>query len=158
MYSVGWRYSELILVGISFIWLAFLSFLVWKEHSFVKSLFPKSGERDIRKKFEELIKEVIGFGDELGQTKERISILEKDGLKNIQEIRLVRYNPYDETGGDQSFSVSLLDKQGNGIVLTSLHARSGTRVFAKPVKSGKAEDYKLSEEEQRVIEDTLKIN
>lgn len=158
MYSVGWGNSELILVSISFIWLAFLSFLVWKEYAFIKSLFPKSGERDIRKKFEELIKSVVDFGNELEDVNSRITILEQNGLKNVQEIHLVRYNPYDDTGGDQSFSVSLLDKQGNGIVLTSLHARSGTRVFAKSVRSGKAETYELSKEEQEVIKDTLKIN
>lgn len=157
MYSVGLGDSVLILVAVSFIWLAFLSFLVWKEHSFVKSLFPKSGERDIRKKFEELVKSVSDFETELGNEKNRISVLEKNGLKSVQEIKLVRYNPYDDTGGDQSFSVSLLDKQGNGIVITSLHARSGTRVFAKSVKSGNAESYELSKEEKEVIKETLKV-
>lgn len=158
MYSVGLGSSELILVGVSFIWLLVLSFFVWKEHSFVKSLFPKSGERDVRKKFEELIQSVSDFENDLGNEKNRITVLEKNGLKSVQEIKLVRYNPYDDTGGDQSFSVSLLDKQGNGIVVTSLHARSGTRVFAKPVKSGQAESYELSKEEQEVIKDTLKAD
>lgn len=158
MYPVGLGSGELILVTVGFIWLVLLSFFVWKEHSLLKSLFPRSGERDIRKKFEELIETVVDFGTKIDSVNNRITALEKEGLKSVQEIKLVRYNPYDDTGGDQSFSVSLLDKEGNGIVFTSLHARSGTRVFAKPVKRGKADNYELSKEEEEAIKNTLKDN
>ena len=49
----------------------------------------------------------------------------------------------------------LLDKEGDGFVLTSLHARAGTRVFAKPIKQGLSDVYQLSKEEQETIEEAM---
>lgn len=130
-----------------FIWLAVLSFLVWQSQGFLRSLFPKSGERDIRAKFKELLEGVSGFEGDLDKLKER---------RYIQKVSLIRYNPYGDTGGDQSFTLALLDDKGTGIVLTSLHARSGTRVFAKDVLGGKSNKYQFSKEEEEVIKKAIK--
>lgn len=142
--------------GFLALWLGVLSFLLWREFNFLKSLFPKSGERDIRKKFEEVINAVGESDKQLKDLEEKLSQLETLGLKHIQRVELLRYNPYEDTGGNISFSLALLDKDGNGLVLTSLHARSGTRVFAKPIKNGKGQNIKLSNEEEIVIEKALK--
>lgn len=134
-----------------FVWLAILSFLTWQQIKFLVLLFPKGSERDIRKKFEEVFKAVTDYRGELAKIEEKLSQLENHGLAHIQRVELLRFNPYQETGGDQSFSIALLDEKGNGIVLTSLHARSGTRVFAKPVKMGRGVRYQLSSEEEEVL-------
>jgi hypothetical protein len=133
----------LVALGFLAVWLLVLSFLIWQQGKFLKSLFPQSGERDIRKKFEELTKRVEGFGLTLG-----------DIDKHVQRVELLRFNPYDDTGGDQSFTVALLDGEATGVVLTSLHARAGTRVFAKDIKSGKSK-YALSEEEKQVLDKAM---
>jgi hypothetical protein len=62
----------------------------------------------------------------------------------------VRFNPFEDTGGNQSFALALLDAEGNGWVLSSLHARSGTRVYAKAIREGRA-DGALSDEEAAAI-------
>lgn len=139
-----------------FVWLGFLSFLVWNQNKFLKSIFPRSGERDVRKKFEEILKKVEDFGNELDKLKKALAEEDKKGLLHTQKVKLVRYNPYDDTGGDQSFSAAFLDSKGTGIVVTSLHARSGTRVFAKPVLEGKAGKYQFSEEERKAVVDAMK--
>ncbi len=140
-----------------FFWLGILSFLVWQQTGFLKSLFPKSGERDIRKKFEEVLEEVAEFKVNLGGLTDQLLRLEKQGLKHIQRVELLRFNPYDDTGGDQSFVLALLNKEGDGFVLNSLHARSGTRIFAKPVVKGKEGKYQLSKEEKEVIDLAMAI-
>src|SRR5258708_24427716 len=142
-------------MGFLAIWLGVLSLIVWKQSIFFKSLFPKSGERDIRKKFEEVLKEVSEFRQDSNKLSEKLLEIEQAGFKHIQRLELLRYNPYDDTGGDQSFSLSLLNDKGNGIVLTSLHARSGTRVFAKPVQDGEGSKYRLSEEESQVVKKAI---
>ncbi len=129
------------------IWLLGLSILVWKQNIFLRSLFPKSGSRDIRVKFEEVLKQVENFKAEIDKLK---------AIKSIQRVELLRYNPYQDSGGDQSFSLTLLDDQGNGIVLTSLHARSGTRIFAKPINHGQADKYRLSKEEESIVNKAIK--
>lgn len=68
----------------------------------------------------------------------------------IQKVGVVRYNPFSDTGGDQSFAMALLDAEGTGVVVSSLHSRTDTRVFAKPVQTGRSK-YPLSDEEQEAI-------
>lgn len=73
----------------------------------------------------------------------------------FQRMGFVRFNPFAETGGDQSFSVSLLDAKGTGIVFTGLHTREKTRVYAKPIVNGVSKST-LSKEEQKAIEIAMK--
>ena len=151
MYSEwGWLLSLAV-----FIWVTGLTFFIWQQNNFLRSLFPKSGERDIRRKFKEVVKQTFDFKQDLERLQDRLSGNEKLGLKHIQRVELFRYNPYDDTGGDQSFTAALLDDKGNGIVLTSLHARSGTRVFAKPIQDGKSNKYQFSKEEELVIKKAM---
>ena len=62
--------------------------------------------------------------------------------------------PFSDTGGDQSFAIAMLDSLGNGVVLSSLHSRTDTRVFAKPVQGGRSK-FQLSDEEQDAIKKAL---
>lgn len=81
--------------------------------------------------------------------------LEKMALKSVQKVGVVRFNPFKETGGDQSFSIALLDSQDNGLVISSLYTREGTRVYCKPIEEGKSK-YNLSKEEEMAIEQAKK--
>ena len=63
---------------------------------------------------------------------------------------LVKFNPFSDTGGEQSFVVSLLDGGGNGILLTSLNGRGISRFYAKRVVAGKP-DLELSAEEKQAL-------
>lgn len=80
--------------------------------------------------------------------------LERSGERAIQRVGVVRFNPFTDAGGDQSFAVALLDVHGNGIVVSSLHARADTRVFAKHVRAGRSR-HQLSAEEEDAIRQAL---
>lgn len=80
----------------------------------------------------------------------RTAALEVASRTMFSRVGLVRYNPFEETGGNQSFALALLDAEGDGWVLSSLHARSGTRVYAKAIAAGRS-DTALSEEESAAI-------
>ncbi len=69
---------------------------------------------------------------------------------SLQHVGLVRFNPFEDTGSDQSFAIALLDADHTGIVISSLHGRAGTRVFAKPIASGQA-THALSDEESEAL-------
>src|SRR3989344_3257935 len=69
---------------------------------------------------------------------------------NVQKTGLVRFNPFAEAGGNMSFTLALLDGNDNGIVISSLHAREGTRIYGKSIANGKSE-YHLTEEEKLAI-------
>jgi hypothetical protein len=72
--------------------------------------------------------------DDLGR---RTSTIEESARSALQRVGIVRYNPFEETGGNQSFALALLDAEDHGIIISSLHARSGTRVYAKAVTGGR---------------------
>ncbi|PIZ89905.1 MAG: hypothetical protein COX88_01150 [Candidatus Nealsonbacteria bacterium CG_4_10_14_0_2_um_filter_35_20] len=76
--------------------------------------------------------------------------IEKEHPSAFQKLGIVRFNPFKEMGGDQSFSLALLDKEDNGLLITSLYTREGNRVFAKPLVKGISK-YQLSEEEKEAI-------
>ena len=107
-----------------------------------------------KKKEPQNLKEVLRKLRDLESEVKKISTdLEslKEGNKdNIQKVGIVRYNPFSEIGGDQSFSVALLDGKDNGVVITSLYTREGNRVYGKPVIEGKSK-YLLTEEEKEAI-------
>lgn len=70
---------------------------------------------------------------------------------NLKKIGLVRYNPFAETGGEQSFSLALTDERGNGLVLSNLHHRESARIYIKVLKQGQATSLELSEEEKKAV-------
>jgi len=75
------------------------------------------------------------------------------GLRHaVQHVGLVRFNPFDDTGGNQSFALALLDANADGIVLSSLHSRTATRVYVKAILSGRS-DAPLSDEEVAALRD-----
>jgi len=48
---------------------------------------------------------------------------------------VVRFNPFSEVGGDQSFSIALMDGNNDGFMITALYTRDGNRVYAKPIQN-----------------------
>ena len=90
------------------------------------------------------------LGREVERLVARTGRLESAVPRAFQRVGLVRFNPFEDTGGNQSFALALLDAEGNGWVLSSLHARSGTRVYAKAVHEGRS-DGALSDEEAAAI-------
>jgi len=73
---------------------------------------------------------------------------------SITKVGVVRFNPFKDTGGDQSFAIALLDSNNNGVVLSSLYTREGTRVYTKPIQNGSS-PYNLSDEEKEAIEKAI---
>lgn len=86
-----------------------------------------------------------------GVTKNELQKIKSDGQLHIQHVTLKRFNPFGDTGGDQSFILALLDGNKDGVVITSLHSRENTRFYVKSVKGGVGIDHPLSDEEQKII-------
>ena len=84
----------------------------------------------------------------------RTAMVERDLQSSLGRIGLVRFNPFEETGGNQSFALALIDSRGDGFVVSSLHARAGTRVYAKAVAGG-ASEAALSAEEAEALAQAL---
>lgn len=106
------------------------------------------------KSLEKIISEnnalALEIKDKLKNQEVQIIDIKKDAMNNIQNIGVVRFNPFKETGGSQSFAIAMTDKKNNGVIISSLYTRDRVNVFAKPITGGISE-YKLTEEEQAAI-------
>ncbi|MBI2053414.1 MAG: DUF4446 family protein [Candidatus Sungbacteria bacterium] len=87
----------------------------------------------------------------------RLAALEAIAALAVQKVGFLRFNPFQDTGGDNSFIVVLLDHADNGFILSSLYMREGTRLYAKAVERGAVRS-PLSDEERKVLEDTISKN
>jgi len=74
----------------------------------------------------------------------------------IQKIGLVRFNPFNDTGGDQSFILALIDAEESGVVISGLHTRNGTRWYAKKISNGHGVEHELSNDEVKAIKSATK--
>ena len=68
----------------------------------------------------------------------------------VQGVGLVRFRAFQDTGGDQSFSLALTDGEGNGVVFSALYGRGATRIYAKPIQPWLSPK-PLSEEEEKAL-------
>jgi len=115
-------------------------------------LFKKKSKPE---NIKEILQEFNNLKGKIEKISQDLEILKKDSKLHIQKIGLIRYNPFSNVGGDQSFSLALLDSNNSGIVITSLYAEGGNRIYGKKIENGKSE-YTLSQEEQEAINKAIK--
>ena len=96
------------------------------------------------------LERVDRIGRDVDQLAARSAIVEGDLRGAVQRVALVRFNPFELTGGNQSFALALMDAAGNGLVISSLHARAGTRIYGKALVAGRAETALSAEETEAV--------
>ncbi len=101
------------------------------------------------------LKRVEAVDKHLGQLDQAYKRLADSGSLASQKISIVRFNPFGDTGGDQSFVLAVLDAHNSGYVLTSIHGREGTRVYVKPIDYAKSK-YPLSVEEKKALSQAAK--
>lgn len=146
-----------ILIGIALIWLTLLTYFLLQDRTFLRRIFPKAGDKStedtisLRVQFDEILEKLERFAERERITAKHLQELRKEGLDFMQIVETMRYNPYGDVGGDQSFSFLLADAKKNGILFTSLHGRSGTRLYIKPITEGKSE-LELSQEEKKLLD------
>jgi len=123
---------------------------LWRLERRLTRLFTGRGHQNL----EEL---VTNFGRELTeldrarQEIEHFLVAADQRLSSsVRHVRTLRYNPFPDQGGNQSFSTALLDEKGDGVIITGLHARDTMRVYAKPIRN-RVSDFELTIEEQDAL-------
>ena len=87
---------------------------------------------------------------QLAQLGERQATIDAQAARAVQRVGLMRYNPFEDTGSNQSFALALLDGRSDGVVISSLHSRQQTRIFVKTITAGRS-DTPLSDEETEAL-------
>lgn len=125
-------------------------FRLTKLRKRMDAMLGDTGAESLEAAITELQKRSVHLQEKSDQTSQDIqSILEQ--MKQMKgKMSIIRYNAFNETGSDLSFSVAILDGHGNGMVLTGIHSRHDTQIYAKPVDKGQS-SYSLSPEEKEVV-------
>ena len=137
------------------LWIVVLSFLYWHSIRHYRKLTKEVQGVNLQKILEEYLKWAGENTENIEQLSERLDRVQQDAKFHFQKLGLVRFNPFEDTGGDQSFALALLDDKGTGIVISSLHGRDVTRMYGKPVKEGVEAGYEFSEEEKEAVKKSL---
>lgn len=132
----------------------FLIILFFLINAKIRKIF-KSESMDIEQVLLDLREHEKVSTEELESLSKRIVSIEHELPRDIRKVGLVRYNPFSDAGGDQSFALALLDEHKNGIVLSSLYGREMNRVYAKKIESGDSKKYQLTEEEKKAINEAV---
>ena len=105
---------------------------------------------------------IVLVGKKLNEIEEKQEKIDKDQEvinsrlnKSIRNIETIRFNPFIDGGGNQSFAIALMNDEKNGVIISSLYARDRMSIFAKPIVDGKSA-FELSSEEKDVLEKAIK--
>lgn len=132
---------------------AWLGYLTWRQVRLerrLRTLLTAASGADLETMLQSYLAQVQETASQVRDLNALAKRLQVAARHSLQHMGVVRFNPFPDTGGNQSFAIALVDAHGNGVVISSLHAREGTRVYAKPLKKWESE-YALSEEEKRAI-------
>jgi len=103
-------------------------------------------------KMQHTIQELQGRSEDHGS---QLHHLAASMMKMKGNVGIVRYNAFSSgLGSDLSFSLAVVDEYQSGIVLSGIHSREETYVYAKPVQEGQSE-YKLTPEEKQALTQAL---
>jgi cell division protein FtsL len=75
--------------------------------------------------------------------------------KGLYKVGMIRFNPFRDVGGDQSFAIALLNGKNNGLTISSLYTREGTRIYCKNIIDGQSEKHPLTDEEKKAIKTAI---
>jgi hypothetical protein len=148
---------EWIVIAIALIWILVLTYQFLKLKNHYNTLIAGVNKRTLEGVLTNIVRDLHAAKNNISHLSARYDTIEKDSLLHIQKIGLLRFNPFKDTGGDQSFILSLLNAEDTGVVITALYSRSGTRWYAKKVVNGKGSEHNLSEDEQKALKIADKV-
>lgn len=136
-------------------WNIILSILFWRIIGHYQRLVKKTKKGNLQTVLDDLFKQSEENGLKIKTLEDQIKKIDKKMEKDYQRSAIVKYNPFSDTGGNQSFSLVILNGDKDGLMITSLHGRDSTRIYAKKIVDGKSESGDLSKEEQLAIKNAL---
>lgn len=142
-------------VGVLLALCTVLLIMVVQLNKRLKLFFTNTKGEDWETPLKSQIAELKRVAYRVKDTEEKIKALEAIAQKSAQKIGIVRYNPFKEVGGNQSFSIAVLDNVDNGFVISSLFTTERSRVYVKPIKNGTSQ-LTLTEEEKDAIGEAQK--
>lgn len=138
-------------VLIFLLWLTLLSFFVYRIISHHRHLTKGVTKGDLKTVLEKILGKTDLSEKKIEELIKRCQALEDEDHFPFKKIGILRFNPFKDTGGNQSFILALLNADDDGLILSSLYSRTGNRWYIKGVKKGKGVELDLSKEEKEAV-------
>lgn len=126
-----------------------------KTKGHVKNLLASTKKQTLESYLESLNAQNMNTVKQLSHLTQIYEEIKLISQKSLQKVSLVRFNPFKDTGGDQSFVLCVLDHKDSGFILTAIHNREGTRIYTKEVAAGSTK-LSLSVEEKQALAKAVK--
>lgn len=139
------------LILICFVWLTVISVALYKSISHYKNLTKATNSQNLSDALNTLLKKLDLNSSDIKKIFQNVEEIKKDSLLHIQKVGFLRFNPFENTGGNQSFIIAFLNNLNDGIIISSLHSRSGPRWYVKWIENGKGKELNLTKEEEEAI-------
>jgi hypothetical protein len=147
----------LILIAILVLWNLVLTFLFLSQQQFFKTFTKGVNKNDLKTILKNIASSIKKLADHQEKLQTQTNTIILDNKLHLQKVGFLRFNPYAETGGNQSFCVCLLDQENNGVMITSLHSRDQTRMYAKAIIGGQSQDSSFFKEEKQALQQAMNL-
>ena len=148
----------IVLLTAALLWSLLLTIMFWRMLVHYNKLVDGTSSKGLRAILEQVLKDNHESKKSIENLRAMYARIDKEGDFHIQKVGLLRFNPFKDTGGDQSFILSLVDKNDTGVIISGLYSRSGLRWYAKKVKNGKGIEHELSDDEKKALKEINSIN
>lgn len=125
-------------------------FWIFRTEKRLKRFFKGKKSGDLEETIISLSKEIKQLYVAKEKTEKELLEINTKLRKSIRGLKVTRFNPFPDQGGNQSFAIAMLNEDKEGLVLSSLYSRERTSVFAKPIIKGGSQ-YELTKEEKEVL-------
>ena len=136
-------------------WLAFVEYRYQQLARSFRALMTGRGGTDLEATLLDFVARMDRVEQMTQAMDNRVNGIEVKLPYLVQHVGVVRFNPFPDKGGDQSFVVAILDDHADGAVISALHSRVDVRIYAKPVVGGQS-TYTLTAEEKEAIARAMK--
>lgn len=141
----------LVIVLMLFIWNIFLQKNIGKIHEKNAAFFSGNNIKNIDNLIINHSKSIKALDKDIQELYTISNQINLQAYRGLHKFAIIRFNPFKDVGGDQSFAIAMLNGKNNGLTISSLYTREGTRIYAKAIVNGEAEKYPLTEEEKQAI-------
>ena len=137
----------------------FLLLLAWNIHMEIRlgKVLKGKNAKSLEDTIHNLASEIASLQKFENGMKQYVTVLETRVRRSLQGVEMVRFDPFKGTGGGgkQSFAISLVDENGDGLLISSLHHREGMSIFTKPLAKFES-TLSLTDEEAQSVEGAKK--
>jgi hypothetical protein len=142
----------MIILGLLILTIVVLAIFVFQANTRINRLLQGKDSKSMEDTFNYLIDEVKRMNENQVIIEKSLHNLNGRLRKSITGFKTIRFNPFPESGSNQSFAIALVNEEGDGVVISSLYSREKMSVFAKPIKEGKS-SFELTTEEKRALDE-----